>query len=58
VLAADVLYEQRNADQLLELLPLLDAGEILLAEPGRPFAKAFLTAWDIEEVGNRLYRLR
>jgi len=58
VLAADVLYEQRNANQLLELLPRLDAGEILLGEPGRPFAKAFLAAWDVEEVGDRLYRLR
>jgi predicted nicotinamide N-methyase len=59
VLAADVLYERRNADQLLQLLPRLDAREILLAEPGRPFAKPFLAAWgDVEEVGERLYRLR
>jgi predicted nicotinamide N-methyase len=58
VLAADVLYEQRNADQLLELLPRLEAGEILLAEPGRPFARAFLEQWEVEEVGERLYRLR
>jgi predicted nicotinamide N-methyase len=58
VLAADVLYEQRNADQLLELLPRLDAQEILFAEPGRPFAKDFLAQWDVEEVGERLYRLR
>jgi predicted nicotinamide N-methyase len=58
VLAADVLYEQRNADQLLELLPRLAAREILLAEPGRPFAKEFLARWDVEEIGDRLYRLR
>jgi predicted nicotinamide N-methyase len=58
VLAADVLYEQRNAEQLLVLLPQLQAGEILLAEPGRPFAKDFLARWDVEEVGERLYRLR
>jgi predicted nicotinamide N-methyase len=59
VLAADVLYEQRNAEQLLQLLPQLDAGEILLAEPGRPFAKDVLAAWDdVEEIGERLYRLR
>jgi len=59
VLAADVLYEQRNADQLLELLPRLEAAEILLAEPGRPFAKPFFAAWgDVDEVGERLYRLR
>jgi len=59
VLAADVLYEQRNADQLLELLPRLGAAEILLAEPGRPFAKPFFAAWgDVDELGERLYRLR
>jgi len=57
VLAADVLYEQRNADQLLALLPHLAAREILLAEPGRPFAKDFLAHWRVEEVGDRLYRL-
>jgi predicted nicotinamide N-methyase len=58
VLAADVLYEQRNADQLLDLLPRLDATEILIAEPGRPFAKEFLSQWHVEEIGERLYRLR
>jgi predicted nicotinamide N-methyase len=59
VLAADLLYEQRNADQLRRLLPQLGAGEILLAEPGRPFAKDFFAAWgDVEELGERLYRLR
>jgi predicted nicotinamide N-methyase len=58
VLAADVLYEQRNAEQLLVLLPQLQAREILVAEPGRPFAKDFLARWDVEEVGERLYRLR
>jgi predicted nicotinamide N-methyase len=58
VLGADLLYEQRNADQLLELLPRLAAAEILLAEPGRPFAKEFLARWDVDEVEDRLYRLR
>jgi predicted nicotinamide N-methyase len=58
VLAADVLYEQRNAEQLLVLLPCLQPQEILLAEPGRPFAKDFLARWDVDEVGERLYRLR
>ena len=58
VLAADVLYEQRNAEQLLALLPQLEAREILLAEPGRPFAKDFLAQWHVDEVGERLYRLR
>jgi predicted nicotinamide N-methyase len=58
VLAADVLYEQRNADQLLDLLPRLDAREIVVAEPGRPFANEFLSRWHVEEIGERLYRLR
>jgi predicted nicotinamide N-methyase len=57
VLGADLLYEARNADQLLELLPRL-AGEVLLADPGRPFAKAFLARWNAEEVAERVYRLR
>jgi predicted nicotinamide N-methyase len=58
VLGADLLYEQRNAQQLLALLPRLDARQILLAEPGRPFAKDFLARWDVHEVADRLYRLR
>ena len=41
VLGADLLYERRNADQLLELLPQL-GGDALLADPGRPFARGFL----------------
>ena len=57
VLGADLLYEQRNAERLLQLLPQL-GGEILLAEPGRPFAAAFLAHWDVEEVADRVYRLR
>ena len=57
VLGADLLYERRNADQLLELLPRL-GGEILLAEPGRPFAASFLERWDAEPVADRVYRLR
>jgi predicted nicotinamide N-methyase len=56
VLGADVLYEQRNADRLLELLPRLGA-DILLADPGRPFAAAFLAQWDVDEVADRVYRL-
>ena len=51
VLGADLLYERRNADQLLELLPRLGA-DVLLADPGRPFAKGFLerasASWQIE----------
>jgi len=40
VLCADVLYEPRNVDALLALLPRL-ANEVLLAEPGRATAAAF-----------------
>lgn len=51
VLGADLLYERRNADRLLELLPLL-GGDVLLADPGRPFAKGFLERaaerWTVE----------
>ena len=43
VLAADVLYEPRNAAQLLELLPRL-GGDVLLADPGRPALHGFLAA--------------
>src|SRR5437879_1509077 len=57
VLGADLLYEERNAEQLLELLPRL-GGDVLLADPGRPFATAFLAAWNVEEVAERVYRLR
>ena len=57
VLGADLLYESRNAAQLLELLPQL-GGDILLAEPGRPFAGSFLAHWDVETVTDRVYRLR
>ncbi len=52
VLAADVLYERRNVDELLALLPQLGS-EVLLAEPGRPHAKTFLEraaqTWVIEQ---------
>ena len=41
VLAADVLYERRNVEPLLELLPLLGS-EVLLADPGRPALRSFL----------------
>jgi len=44
VLASDVLYERRMADELLALLPrLVDArGAVWLADPGRPPAADFL----------------
>ena len=67
VLGADLLYERRNADQLLELLPGL-GDHVLLADPGRPFAKGFLerasVAWTVETTvdallpSGGLYRLR
>ena len=56
VLGADLLYEARNAEQLAELLPSL-GGEVLLAEPGRPYAKEFLERFKAEPVGERIYRL-
>ena len=40
VLCADVLYEPRNVDALLDLLPRL-APEVLLGEPGRSTAGRF-----------------
>ena len=56
VVGADLLYEARNADQLAELLPGL-GGEVLLAEPGRPYAREFLERFRAEPVGERIYRL-
>jgi predicted nicotinamide N-methyase len=56
VLGADLLYEERNADQLAALLPQL-GGELLLAEPGRPYAKAFLERFHAEPVAERIFRL-
>jgi len=53
VLGSDVLYERRNAELLLDLLPrLVDGrGEVLLADPGRPHTSAFLDAaaadWEV-----------
>jgi predicted nicotinamide N-methyase len=53
VLASDVLYERRMADALLELLPRLvgDRGTVLLSDPGREPAAAFLeralARWEI-----------
>jgi predicted nicotinamide N-methyase len=46
VLGADVLYEQRNADLLTELLPRLvdPGGAVWIADPGRPPLPAFLDA--------------
>jgi predicted nicotinamide N-methyase len=46
VLASDVLYERRNGEALLPLLPrlLTPKGEVWLAEPGRPPSTDFLAA--------------
>ena len=58
VLASDVLYERRDVAPLLEVLPrLVDDGDVLLADPGRPAAAAFLAAatqdWDITTAAGR-----
>jgi predicted nicotinamide N-methyase len=65
VLGADLLYERRNVEQLLALLPRLGA-DVLLSEPGRPFESAFLERaremWSIDsqpvEGRVRIHRLR
>jgi len=60
VLAADLLYEERNAEALLELLPAL-APRALLAEPGRATAGRFFErarrTWSVAEVADRVYEL-
>ena len=57
VIAADVLYEERNALPLLALLEetIAPGGEALIADPGRRHAAAFLdgaraAGWWIEQV--------
>jgi predicted nicotinamide N-methyase len=56
VLASDVLYEVRNVDPLLELLPRLTdtAGEVWLADPGRPpgarFFERAAERWRIDAI--------
>ena len=58
VLGADLLYERRNVDQLLDLLPRLGR-EILLAEPGRPPAAQFFEEVELEvrQLDDRIYQL-
>jgi predicted nicotinamide N-methyase len=62
ILCADVLYERRNVDALLALLPQLGT-EVLLGEPGRQTAADFFARaereWEITRAGgvNRLSRL-
>jgi len=61
VIAADLLYEARNSEALLERLPSL-APKVLIADPGRPAAHGFFAeargAWEISECGERVYELR
>jgi predicted nicotinamide N-methyase len=57
VLAADVLYEQRDVSVLAELLPRL-GGEVLLADPGRPPLEAFLERTGTVWARPPVYRLR
>jgi predicted nicotinamide N-methyase len=70
VLASDVLYERRNVDQLLALLPRLvePGGQVLIADPGRPPALEFLERasddWHVRSTASRraprvsIHRLR
>ena len=67
ILASDVLYESRNVDTLLDLLPKL-GNDVWLADPGRKPAARFLAeatkTWEItsrsvpELPSGALYRLR
>jgi predicted nicotinamide N-methyase len=58
VLCSDVLYERRNVDLLLDLLPRLtdERSEVLIADPGRPPAAAFLEGaerhWRVSTTGS------
>ena len=60
VLAADVLYEERNVGALLDLLPRL-APEVLLARAGRAHEAEFEAAasgsWHFESLAPRVHRL-
>jgi predicted nicotinamide N-methyase len=70
VLASDVLYERRNVDLLLQLLPRLvdEGGEVLIADPGRRPAEDFLErapdGWHVTTTGSprsartQIHRLR
>ena len=57
-LAADVLYERRNVEPLVERLSAL-APVAVVGLAGRPYEAAFLAAaGDVEEVAPRVVRLR
>lgn len=53
ILAADVLYESRNVEALLQLLPkvIAERGTMILADPGRNYLDSFLD--EIEGIGWR-----
>lgn len=60
VIAADVLYERRNADALFSMLPyvLAPGGEGLIADPGRVYLRDFLglakeSGWHAEQAAER-----
>ena len=60
VIAADVLYERRNAETLVDLLPRVTApgGRVLFADPGRAYVPHFrhlleARGWGVEETGVR-----
>jgi predicted nicotinamide N-methyase len=61
VIGADLLYERRNAGQLLELLPKLvdQRGEVWIADPGRRAAEEFVAGlaggWVRREVRDAQY---
>jgi len=58
VLAADVLYERRNVEPLVEQLQEL-APTALVALAGRPYEETFMQQWPgrADEIGGRLVRL-
>ncbi|HEV7590595.1 MAG TPA: methyltransferase domain-containing protein [Longimicrobium sp.] len=60
IVAADVVYEQRNGEAVAELLPriLADGGQMLLADPGRAYFGEFRDRmeemdWAVEEIDVR-----
>jgi predicted nicotinamide N-methyase len=59
VLAADVLYENRNVEPLVALLPRLGS-KALVADPGRPAAKTFFDTlgWEAEPLAAGVQLLR
>ena len=59
VLAADVLYENRNIEPLAALLPRL-GDRALIADPGRPAAKTFFDTlrWETRELGGGVTEAR